>query len=237
MKNSRGFTLIEIMIVLVIVVTLSFLGTSLITSTFRSKARELTWRMTSTVKYLFNTAVTENKTIRLVFDFESNSYWAEGTSDKFLLESTEESEKRAERRNDNADTGEKDEDTGENASDMARAGMGVGGDRAVDGVENEEPAPALEPLEPSFGAIEAPLMGTREIPSGIYLKDVQTPHDKEPVSEGRAYIYFFQNGAAEAAIINFRDEADERQISIKIDPFTGSTDVAPEYRRLEEPVK
>ena len=65
------------------------------------------------------------------------------------------------------------------------------------------------------------------------FKDVYTSHDKEPVGGGRAYIYFFQNGSAEAAIINFKDEADEKQLSVKINPFTGDVDIQPEYRKLE----
>ena len=199
-NSSAGFTLLEVLIVLVIVVVIAFIGTNIVTGTFRSKSREVSWHLMNTIRYLYNSSVTENKTVRLVFDFETNSYWAEATSEKFLLENPD--SKKDDKSEDEIDTNKEDE------------------------------GKYLEPIEATFGSIETPFIETRALPSGIYIKDIYTQRDKDAVGSGRAYIYFFPNGTAEAAVINLRDESDERHISIKINPFNGEADVASEYRKL-----
>lgn len=218
-----GFTLIEVMIVLVVIATLAFMGTNMLTGTFRVKSRELSWRMASTVKYLYNSAVMENKTVRLVFDFESNSYWAEATSERFLLE--KESDKKEPPKMAGEGSKEyKGEEGGAKDSEVSG-----GGD--AEAVKEE---PYVEPLEPTFGTVSTPLLETRGLPVGLYLKDVFTTHDGAPVTAGRAYIYFFSNGYAEAAVINFRDADDTKYISVRIEPFSGTTNISPEYGKLEE---
>ena len=47
----------------------------------RSSAR----RLAGTIKYIYNQAIIKNKTIRLVYDFTDNKYWAEIVTDKFVL--------------------------------------------------------------------------------------------------------------------------------------------------------
>lgn len=213
MSRQKGFTLIEVMIVVAIVVTLSVMGAGLLKNTFRSKSRELSWRMASTIKYLYNSAITENQTVRLVLDFESNSYWAEATAEKFLLEKEENVAAKLALPDEKKSTTEETKTEGETAG------------------EGEAEESAVEPIEPTFGSIETPLLEIRQLPAGLYLKDVYTSHDREPLTSGKAYIYFFQNGSAEAAVINFKDGADEKHLSIRINPFNGEADIAQEYRK------
>jgi prepilin-type N-terminal cleavage/methylation domain-containing protein len=225
LRSKRGFTLLEIMIVLIIVAFMAFIGMNMVSGTFRAKARELSWRISSTVRYLYNSAVTENKTIRLALDFESNSYWAEATHERFLLEKGEDKEKTEKRKAEQ----EKEEPKKEGSAEITPedpAGKDEG--------EGEEKISYLEPVEATFGSVEAPFLETRSLPSGLYLKDVWTEHDDGAVGGGRAYIYFYPNGTSESAVINFRDEADERHISIKINPFNGEVDISPEYRSIEK---
>lgn len=227
--NKRGFTLMEVLIVLIIIVTLAFIGTGLISSSFRTKSREVSWRMSSTVKYLYNSSISENKTIRLVFDFENNSYSAEATTDKFLLDKGDDKDKKS--------GSPKKEEPEKKAPETETIATPDNADELLAEKSKEEETNEPEPLKPAeatFGAIETPFMATKQLPSGLLLKDIYTGHDKEPVTAGKAYIYFFQNGYVEPAIINLKDEADEKHISIKINPFSGDTDIQPEYRKLEE---
>lgn len=221
LRSKRGFTLLEIIIVLAIVASLSFLGVKMMSGTFSSKARELSWRMSSTIRYLYNSAITENKTIRLTLDFESNSYWAEATHEKFLLEKGEDKEMSEKRRAEQEKKSPK-KDEAEPAED------GKAGD------EGEDKISYIEPIETTFGSIEAPFVTTRTLPSGLYLKDVWTEHDEGAVGGGRAYVYFYPNGTSEMAVINFKDEADEKHVSIMINPFNGETNISSEYRSIEK---
>jgi len=185
----------------------------MMSGTFSSKARELSWRMSSTIRYLYNSAITENKTIRLTLDFESNSYWAEATHEKFLLEKGEDKEMSEKRRAEQEKESPK-KDEGETAP--------------------EDKISYVEPMVATFGSVEAPFLETRNLPSGLYIKDVWTEHDEGPVGGGRAYVYFYPNGTSELAVINFKDEADEKHISIKINPFSGETNISSEYRSIEK---
>ena len=210
-RNRSGFTLLEILIVLAVVVLLAFFGSNLITNAFKSKSREISWRMASTVRYLYNTAITGNQTIRLVFDFESNSYWAESTSEKFLLEKNQDKKEVEEKEAQKAEAAEEEDEKPQTPPAEMTEG---------ETQEDVEP-PDLEPIEATFGSMDTPLLEARQLPAGILIKDIQTSHDLAPVETGRAYIYFFQNGMAEEAVINLKDEADEKHISIKINPFNG----------------
>jgi len=221
MRSKKGFTLIEVMIVLVIVGLIAFLGVNSLRGTFKSKSRELSWRMASTVKYLFNSAITENKTVRLVFDIENNNYWAESTTDRFLLEKRAEEEKKILKNRPAAGSEEKKAEAGKEEASAASE---------KEGAEEE---PAVEPIEATFGSVEDIVFEARSLPSGVYLKDVWTSHDTVAVESGRAYVYFFSTGYSEPAIINFKDESDERHLSIKTNPFNGTVDVGQEYRKLE----
>lgn len=217
---------------LIIVAFLAFIGTNMLSSSFRSKSRELSWRMTSTVRYLYNSAITENKTIRLALDFESNSYWAEATHERFLQEKDEEKEKGDRRREERDKEGPKKEDAPSETADGSDSTTGESGNKDVE--DDAYKINYVEPLEATFGSIEAPFLETRSVPSGLYLKDVWTEHDDGAVGGGRAYIYFYPNGTSELAIINFKDEADEKHVSIKINPFNGEADISSEYRSIEK---
>lgn len=88
-------TLIEIMVTLAIIGLVLGITISQIGSTFDSRARQATRELSSTIRYLYNKAASENLTMRLVFDFEKQSYWVEATADRFLLENEEAREARA----------------------------------------------------------------------------------------------------------------------------------------------
>ncbi len=206
--KSKGFTLLEVLIVMALLVILGSLTFNQVSKSFRVERRSLEWRMASLVKYLYNTAATENKTVRLVFDFKERTYWAEATAEKFRLSPNRDMSPPVEKT-------KKEEKTVEEGKD-----------------ETE-----IAPFEASFGAIESPLMSKRQLPSKIFLEDIQTSHDEKPVTEGVAYIYFFPNGYVEPSIINFKDESGERHISIRTNTYNSDVSISEEYGMLENKKK
>lgn len=209
MKLQKGFTLLEVLIVLVIVAFLFGTAATRLNKTFRSESRAVQWRMASVAKYLYNTAASENKTARLTLDFESNSYWAEETSERFLIGMEKEGQQ-------------------VNRSVGQQVGEAEDSGEPKDGEKKEA---VVAPLEPAFGTMDSSLLEVKQFPSNVLLKDVYTSRSVEPVASGRAYIYFFPNGYMEEAIINFKDASDEKHLSIKFNSFNGEADVSNEYRK------
>ncbi len=219
-SRRAGFTLIELLIVIGIIGVVATLGVGSISKTYHSKAKQLTWRMTSMIKYLYNSAITENKTQRLVIDFESNSYWAENTNDKFLLEKSDSKDKKE----------KKDQKKEEQKKQVSPDSAGT--DKSDK--DNKDEVNYVEPMEATFGSVESLIIEAKTLPTGISFKDVWTEEDKQPIGSGRAYVYFFPSGYAEAAVINFKDASDEKHVSLKINPMNGDVDIVQDYRKLEE---
>lgn len=206
-RMNRGFTLIEVLLVLVILAVVAGLASRLFVNPFQRDGRELAWRLTSVVRYLYTQAASENKTIRLTFDFENQSWWAEETTGSAKIKMQNE-------KFEDQKVKEKDE-------------KGEGQIAEEQSAEEGEGAEFMPP-QPTFTMI--PDLVERRLPSSIFLKDIYTGHDAEPVTAGAAYIYFFPNGYVEPAVINFRNEADEKHLSLKINPLTGEVEVAREYK-------
>ena len=72
------------------------------------------------------------------------------------------------------------------------------------------PKPRFHPIEAfGFGDVEGG-KGGRPLQRGITFREVQTAHDDQPRTEGRAYLYFWPGGLTERAEIQLRI-GDERQ--------------------------
>ncbi len=70
-----------------------------------------------------------------------------------------------------------------------------------------------DPNEPSKG---------RPFGAGVQVASVQTDRDEEPVTEGRAYIYFWPGGLTERAVIRLkRSDSSEEALTVLIDSLTG----------------
>jgi general secretion pathway protein H len=72
------------------------------------------------------------------------------------------------------------------------------------------------------------------IEGGVDLVQVQTEHDEEPVTSGRAYVYFWPGGVAERAYIQLRRTGDSTDgLTVIVSALTGRTKV--ERGRLDYP--
>lgn len=205
-------TLIEIMVTLAIVGLILGITISQIGDTFDSKARQATRELSATIRYLYNKAASESLTMRVVFDFEKQSYWVEATADRFLLESDEARLERAQK-----------EKKPESASGE------TSGEKSDDAAEV-----AIQKAEAKFGAVDSHLLKPTQLPGGVFYKDIYTEHDSGPVSGGTAYIYIFPSGFVERAIVNFRNEDDSEKRAVEINPMTGDSRVYEEYRELKK---
>ena len=66
----------------------------------------------------------------------------------------------------------------------------------------------------------------RELGAGVQIASVETEHDEEPISEGRAYIYFWPGGLTERAAIRLkRTDTSEDGLTVLISPLTGRASI------------
>lgn len=66
----------------------------------------------------------------------------------------------------------------------------------------------------------------RELGAGVQISSVETEHDEEPISEGKAYIYFWPGGLTERAAIGLkRTDSTEDALTVLISSLTGRASI------------
>ncbi|MFO1462567.1 MAG: type II secretion system protein [bacterium] len=93
--DARGFTLIEVMIVVLIIGMMMGLGVTILFPGDEAKLRDQSAKLSGTFKFLYNEAAVKNKYFRLVFDLDSQSWSVESSSEPFLVRMIEEAPKKA----------------------------------------------------------------------------------------------------------------------------------------------
>jgi prepilin-type N-terminal cleavage/methylation domain-containing protein len=97
-KNQDGFTLIELMVVVGIMVLMSVLVMPSVSSYFQLSLNSATRDLATTVKEAYNSAVITGKVYRLVYDLKEHSFWVESGPANALLDTKETKEKEERRR-------------------------------------------------------------------------------------------------------------------------------------------
>jgi general secretion pathway protein H len=76
------------------------------------------------------------------------------------------------------------------------------------------------PFSPDTEMLKKPIT----LPTGVRFLDVETENNRDPVKEGRAYIYFFANGLVTRSIIHITN-GDKMNWSLIVNPLTARTDI------------
>lgn len=77
--------------------------------------------------------------------------------------------------------------------------------------------------------------GGRDLGAGIVFRQVQTEHDDEPISEGRAYLYFWPGGGTEWASVQLRQDGSDTGLTVMVSPLTGRAKIVQGWEPLPEP--
>lgn len=157
-----------------------------------ANARAAAGELAGGARYLFDTAALRHETCRLALDLDHATWWAECTRDR--------------------------------AFTPREASIGVRGEEDDAALENRFPderdAEKRKLLARArFGQFTDRLARKRALPGSATFDGVWSEHQREPLSKGMAYVYFFPSGQAEAARIPVVDGANV--YSIVIQPFTG----------------
>ena len=202
--GQRGFTLIELLIVVAIVAIMAAASMPALSALTGANARAAAGELAGASRHLFETATLRHETCRLVLDIENAAWWCECTKDRYFAARDPEEARRAEDEEALA-ARFPDERDAEKRKLLARAKFGQFSDR---------------------------LAKKRSLPGSAAFADVWAEHQRDPVSKGLAYVYFFPSGQAGAARIPIVDGGNV--YTVLTQPFTGHAKVVtgkPEVRR------
>jgi general secretion pathway protein H len=225
--SASGFTLIEIMIVLAIVALVGSLGVGALRQLGRSDLRADATHLSGAMRFLFDRASTTGKTHRLVLDLEGGRYWAEVTDDKFFVPRDVETPEETRRREaDEAKEDEQKKAAEDRASKTAAADMyGSSSSTGLPLNSSYDPAKLdvgeFKPKRARFAAFQEVALKPVKLKKHVVIRSVYTPRSTDPVTSGRAYIYFFPLGQTEAAIVSLSDPDGDSIFSLVAHPITG----------------
>ena len=85
-RSARGFTLLELMVTIAIIVIINGLGVSAFTQIFSEELRTETNRVAATVRHAYNRSVAEGLYVRMVFSPGTGNYRVEASAEQILID-------------------------------------------------------------------------------------------------------------------------------------------------------
>lgn len=92
-RNTRGYTLIELLLVVALVTIITTLALPTVSSYFKISLNSATRELASIVKEAYNSTVVTGKVHRIAYDLKKHQYWVEIGPDTVLLDTAESKEK------------------------------------------------------------------------------------------------------------------------------------------------
>ncbi len=173
--QSRGFTLVELMIVVAVIAVLSAAVVPAVASLSGADARKAAGEVGGALRYLFDTAALRHATCRMAFDLDGHSYSAECAQGPVGVAKN---------------------------PDDARAVDEELADRLPDERDVERRRLLGKTRFAAFGDR---LVTKRELPGTTVVREVRVEGRSRPVTEGTAYVHFFPGGQAERAFVEIAD--------------------------------
>ena len=204
-RQRRGFTLIEMLIVLGIIASLMSFGVNVVGSN-TNDMRDTSRNFIRLIRYMYNQAAVKNEYYRLVINLEEQKYFAQYSAEPFYV--VREGDETEALRISNELEGK----SGDEEEAAAEAAVNVG----------------------AFSEAEDDLLEIFKVPEGIKIASVYVMHRLDKVEEGKVYLYFFPKGMTEFAVIHLSDLDEENFMSLIVNPLTGSVEIKDDYVEHEE---
>ena len=211
----RGITLFEVLIVVALIALFSsavLFGSGMLGS---SRMRSAAVLIVSATRLGLTRANAVGRPVRLVFDLDQERLILEESSSSVMLREKED---------------EQSAGAGADPANEAERKARTEAERIVDGPR--APRASFKPVKQFGFDTDDPAAG-RELGAGIRFRQVQTEHDGQPRTEGRAYLYFFPGGGTERTSIQLERDGDEQGLTVLVSPLTGRARV--ERGRIELP--
>ena len=217
--RARGVTLIEVLMAVALVSLMTgvaVLGTGVVES---ARLKRSAVMVAGAVRIAYGHASASTKTVRIVFDLGTQTITLEEATGQHLLVKGERS------------------GGAEAATEAERAAQ-----EAAE-AEAEGPRKSRASFQPAKAMGFNPEAGKtgKELDTGVRIVQVETSHDDEPVTEDRAYLYFWPGGQTERAAIVISkgrgsDENEENDVlTVVVSPLTGKTEIVRGRAEMPKP--
>ncbi len=208
--RSGGLTLVELMVVMVLIALV--LGAMVFGSGSLSgaKLKKTTSGLTGIIKVAYTRATATSRSQRIVMDLDNQTMWLEESDSPMLVQTK-----------DLAGTGGASAVTQAESAALAEGRLSIRGPAIA--------RPSFRPVSTmGIGEADGQPKGPQHLPDPITFRQVQTSHDDEPKTTGRAYLYFWPGGLTERASIELRvrkslDDAETQTLLVQ--PLTGKVKV------------
>ncbi len=215
--RSRGLTLIELVIAIALVALLSaalLFGKGALAG---ARLRATATTIVSAVRFAQTRTSSTGRPARLVLDLEHEQLQLEEAPGSVMLR-------------------EKGKDPSGGAADSTEGEKKAHAEaeRILEGPK--APRPAFVKLSGVTGGVEELSKG-RPVGDGVEIVSVQTEHDEEPITEGRAYVYFWPGGTTERAVVHLKrvGDSDDEGLTVELSPLTGRAQIEKGKVDLPEP--
>src|SRR6478736_535670 len=198
---QRGLTLVELLIVVALIAVIGgtvFMGPGLLEGSRLKSAATL---IVSGVRVGLARASTTGRPTRLTFDLDNGKVTLEEADSSVLLREHT-----------------KDASSGAAAADELEKKAQAESERILQGPHAPK---ARFKAVPGFNPSPDETGPARSIGNGVQFISVQTEHDDEPRSSGRAYLYFFPGGTTERASVQLKRRGDDTGMTVSISGLTG----------------
>lgn len=230
-RAERGLTLIELVVALAIIAVLFAAVATSVSAITGSRAKAAVGELGGVIRSLYDTAALKGRTCRLVFQLPAKGeedgavrYWAECAEGH--VTTARDRDQSLDDANRAAELAAKEQSNGRSrSSDRASRS----GDEPQTVEEQAAQEKAKVERRTRFSQYTAEEIAPRGL-SGVTVK-VWTQHQREPVTHGLAYLYFFPQGYTEKAYVYVQQGNNVWTLTVA--PLTGKTAIV--SRALEVP--
>lgn len=207
-RRQSGVTLIELLIAIGLIALLTGGVASGMGAFGSTRLRSSATMILSGIRVAMTHANTTGYPTRLVFDIDQRTVHLEQANARMLRRADDESRE--------------DPAAGAAAATEVEREAAAAAKRLLEGPR--ESPPRFVPTD-VFNTKDGNGKGPRSLEPEIRFKSVQTEHDAEPRTEGRAYLYFWPGGGTEKAVIVLTRPGQPDGSSIVVSALTGRASI------------